>query len=146
MLIIARFRPREYDSEDGPLDPISGATSALLGTVGSLMMGVADFPIEIIRAMQRKPSGGGQSGDDGNTPGRPSTPHGMITPVSREYLRMFTCQPQSIILALQHLCNLGLPRRRKLAQTLSIVRPALLHRLSLRYRCPPCNHDLAMIP
>ena len=50
------FRPREYDSEDGPWDPISGGASAILGTFGSLMMGFADFPVEILRAMKIKPS------------------------------------------------------------------------------------------
>ena len=50
------FRPREYDSEDGPWDPISGGASAILGTFGSLMMGAADFPVEILRAMKIKPS------------------------------------------------------------------------------------------
>ena len=56
MLTIARYRPREYDSEDGPWDPISGGASALLGTISSLAMGFADFPIEIIRALKSKPS------------------------------------------------------------------------------------------
>lgn len=51
-----RYRPREYDSEDGPWDPISGGASALLGTIGSLMMGFADFPVEILRALRVKPS------------------------------------------------------------------------------------------
>ena len=49
-----RYRPREYDTEDGPWDPITGGASALLGTIGSLMMGVADFPLEIFRALQHK--------------------------------------------------------------------------------------------
>ena len=51
-----RYRPREYDSEDGPWDPISGGASALLGTIGSLMMGFADFPVEILRALRVRPS------------------------------------------------------------------------------------------
>ena len=55
MLTIARYRPREYDSEDGPWDPISGGASALLGTISSLAMGFADFPVEIIRALKSKP-------------------------------------------------------------------------------------------
>ena len=50
-LISISYRPREYDTEDGPWDPISGGATALLGTIGSLMMGVADFPIEIVRAV-----------------------------------------------------------------------------------------------
>ncbi len=53
---LQRYRPREYDSEDGPWDPISGGASALLGTLGSLMMGFADFPVEILRALKVKPS------------------------------------------------------------------------------------------
>ncbi len=55
-LMMIRYRPREYEAEDGPWDPISGGASALLGTFGSLMMGVADFPVEILKAMKIKPS------------------------------------------------------------------------------------------
>lgn len=58
--IFGRYRPREYDSEDGPWDPITGATSALLGTMGSLMMGVADMPVEVLRALRIKPSDQGK--------------------------------------------------------------------------------------
>lgn len=54
MLTIPRYRPKEYDSEDGPWDPISGGASALLGTIGSLMMGFADFPVEILKALKVK--------------------------------------------------------------------------------------------
>lgn len=46
----------EYDTEDGPWDPISGGASALLGTLGSLAMGVADFPVEILKALRAKPT------------------------------------------------------------------------------------------
>lgn len=46
----------EYDSEDGPWDPISGGASALLGTLGSLAMGFADFPVEILKALRIKPA------------------------------------------------------------------------------------------
>ncbi|ESZ99059.1 glycosyltransferase family 1 protein [Sclerotinia borealis F-4128] len=46
-------RSREYETEDGPWDPISGGASALLGTIASLSMGVADFPIEIFRKVKR---------------------------------------------------------------------------------------------
>jgi UDP:flavonoid glycosyltransferase YjiC (YdhE family) len=48
------YRPREYETEDGPWDPISGGASALLGTIASLSMGVADFPIEIFKAVKTK--------------------------------------------------------------------------------------------
>ena len=45
----------EYDSEDGPWDPITGGASALLGTLSSLAMGFVDFPVEIFKAMRTKP-------------------------------------------------------------------------------------------
>jgi hypothetical protein len=48
------YRPREYETEDGPWDPISGGASALLGTIASLTMGVADFPVEIFRSVKDK--------------------------------------------------------------------------------------------
>lgn len=54
MLTTPRYRPKEYDSEDGPWEPISGGASALLGTIGSLMMGFADFPVEILKALKVK--------------------------------------------------------------------------------------------
>lgn len=56
------YRPKEYDSEDGPWDPITGGASALLGTIGSMMMGVADFPVEILRALRFKSSDQASSG------------------------------------------------------------------------------------
>lgn len=48
-----RYRAKEYETEDGPWDPISGGATALLGTIASLSMGVADFPIEIFRKVKR---------------------------------------------------------------------------------------------
>jgi hypothetical protein len=48
------YRPREYETEDGPWDPISGGASALLGTIASLTMGIADFPIELFRSVKHK--------------------------------------------------------------------------------------------
>ncbi len=53
---LRRYRPREYDSEDGPWDPITGGASALMGTIGSLMMGVADMPVDVIKALKSKGS------------------------------------------------------------------------------------------
>ncbi|KAL8683412.1 MAG: hypothetical protein Q9186_000674 [Xanthomendoza sp. 1 TL-2023] len=50
------YRPREYDSEDGPWDPFTGGASAIMGTMGSMMMGIADLPIELLRALRIKPS------------------------------------------------------------------------------------------
>lgn len=42
-------RSKEYDLDDDPWEPISGAASALVGTIGSLMMGVADIPLEMFK-------------------------------------------------------------------------------------------------
>ncbi|OBT44690.1 hypothetical protein VE00_04443 [Pseudogymnoascus sp. WSF 3629] len=50
------YRPREYDTDNGPWDPISGGASALFGTIASLSMGVADFPVELIGAFKPKPA------------------------------------------------------------------------------------------
>ena len=49
-----RFRYQEYDEGDGPWEPISGAASALMGTVVSLMMGVADIPVDVFKALGRR--------------------------------------------------------------------------------------------
>ncbi|KAF3904161.1 hypothetical protein AA313_de0206202 [Arthrobotrys entomopaga] len=46
-------RNQEWQTSTGPIEPISGATSALLGTIGSVMMGVGDFPKEIFRAAKQ---------------------------------------------------------------------------------------------
>ena len=46
------YRPREYETEDGPWEPISGGAAALIGTIGSLSMGVADFPVEIFKSLK----------------------------------------------------------------------------------------------
>ncbi|KAI9648613.1 hypothetical protein NHQ30_003251 [Ciborinia camelliae] len=46
-------RAKEYVTEQGPWDPISGGATAILGTMASISMGVADFPIEIFRQVRR---------------------------------------------------------------------------------------------
>lgn len=46
------FRPREYDTDEGPPEPLTGAAAALIGTVGNMMMGVADFPVEMLKALR----------------------------------------------------------------------------------------------
>jgi hypothetical protein len=50
-----RYRPREYDTDDGPWDPITGGAGALIGTLGSMMMGIADLPIETLKALRIHP-------------------------------------------------------------------------------------------
>jgi hypothetical protein len=51
-LTLDRYRPCEYDAEDGPWDPITGGASALLGTLSSLMVGIADLPVEIVLGLK----------------------------------------------------------------------------------------------
>ncbi|OJD14916.1 hypothetical protein AJ78_04775 [Emergomyces pasteurianus Ep9510] len=45
------YRPREYHTEPGPRDPITGGASALMGTLGDFTMGIADVPTEILMAI-----------------------------------------------------------------------------------------------
>ncbi|KAK3642642.1 hypothetical protein LTR56_010690 [Elasticomyces elasticus] len=52
---IKLFRSREYEVDEGPWDPISGGASALVGTMGTMMMGVADMPIETLKALHIHP-------------------------------------------------------------------------------------------
>ncbi|KAL9089254.1 MAG: hypothetical protein Q9165_005822 [Trypethelium subeluteriae] len=49
------YRPREYETDDGPWDPITGGASAVIGTAGSMLMGIADFPIETLKALRIHP-------------------------------------------------------------------------------------------
>ena len=46
------FRAKEYETEDGPWDPISGGAAALIGTIGNLTMGIADFPVEVLKSLK----------------------------------------------------------------------------------------------
>jgi hypothetical protein len=70
LLTHCSYRPREYNTDDGPWDPISGGASALLGTVASLTMGVADFPVEIFKAFRARArdsnTGPASAATDGN--------------------------------------------------------------------------------
>lgn len=47
-----RYRPREYETEEGPWDPITGGASALIGTIGNLTMGIADMPVEVLKGLR----------------------------------------------------------------------------------------------
>lgn len=46
-------RHKEWETDAGPYEPISGGAGALLGTIGSVMMGVGDFPKEIFRGVKK---------------------------------------------------------------------------------------------
>lgn len=43
------FRGREYEVDDGPLDPITGGATSIIGTASTMMMGFADMPISTLR-------------------------------------------------------------------------------------------------
>lgn len=44
----------EYEVDDGLWDPVSGGALAVLGTLGSCVMGIAGFPNEILKALNTK--------------------------------------------------------------------------------------------
>ncbi|KAF1939015.1 UDP-Glycosyltransferase/glycogen phosphorylase [Clathrospora elynae] len=58
------FRPREYIPDDGPLDPVLGAADALMGTATSVMMGVADMPIQTLKLLQIHPDAKSKKGKE----------------------------------------------------------------------------------
>lgn len=64
---VHRYRSREYETEDGPWDPISGGATALLGTIASLSMGVADFPIEIFKKIKKRSDTFKEGATDGSS-------------------------------------------------------------------------------
>ncbi|KAI9703540.1 MAG: hypothetical protein M1820_005844 [Bogoriella megaspora] len=61
------YRPREYVTEDGPWDPITGGATALIGTMSSMMMGVADFPIETLKALRIHPDSKSKASSSSST-------------------------------------------------------------------------------
>ena len=78
-----RHRPREYNLEEGPTDPISGGTSALLATVGSLMVGILDLPVEIVRSIVGRSAEGTSGSETNRIPAAEYQTRGeFLTPVS----------------------------------------------------------------
>ena len=49
------FRPKEYETDEGPWDPITGGATALVGTMSTMMMGVAEFPVDTLKALKIHP-------------------------------------------------------------------------------------------
>src|SRR3569833_1946047 len=50
----ARYRGKEYATEDQPWDPITAVTSSLVGDISSIAMAVADLPRELFRGGKKK--------------------------------------------------------------------------------------------
>ncbi|KAG0128213.1 hypothetical protein HOY82DRAFT_622774 [Tuber indicum] len=51
-------RHKDWNTDAGPFEPISGATGALVGTLGSVMMGLGDFPKGVFKQFRKaKPHG-----------------------------------------------------------------------------------------
>jgi len=80
-----RYRPREYVPDEGPWDPVSGAAGAIMGTATSVMMGVADMPIQTLKLLNIHPDARSKKGKEkatgtespsigeGSSSGRPTT-------------------------------------------------------------------------
>ncbi|KAH7360873.1 putative glucosyl/glucuronosyl transferase [Rhexocercosporidium sp. MPI-PUGE-AT-0058] len=45
------FRSREYNTDEGPWDPLSGFATGIFGALSTMTMGVADIPSETVKAM-----------------------------------------------------------------------------------------------
>lgn len=58
------YRAREYVPDEGPLDPVSGAAGALMGTATSFMMGVADMPIQTLKLLNIHPDSRSKKGKE----------------------------------------------------------------------------------
>ncbi|KAI4916044.1 hypothetical protein J4E90_004490 [Alternaria incomplexa] len=79
------YRPREYVPDEGPWDPVSGAAGAIMGTATSVMMGVADMPIQTLKLLNIHPDARSKKGKEkatgtespsigeGSSSGRPTT-------------------------------------------------------------------------
>lgn len=85
------YRPREYQTEEGPWDPISGGASALIGTIGNLTMGVADFPVEILKGLKSS-----SEHKKGSTPPDGSATRTPTNQSVQDLSRSNTAQPQII--------------------------------------------------
>lgn len=75
------FRAREYETDDGPLDPITGGATSIVGTASTMMMGFADMPIETLKALKihpdaskkkSKPAKGSEQSGENTVGDRPS--------------------------------------------------------------------------
>lgn len=86
------FRPREYETDEGPWDPITGGATALVGTMSTMMMGVADFPIETLKALKihpdatskKKKQGSGDDEAESSSAAAKSSSDGKDSPSNRD--------------------------------------------------------------
>lgn len=73
MLTPRRFRPKEYNTEDHPTDPISAVSSALMADLASIGLSVADFPRDIFKAARGPPKPKPQDTPEDKPEGQSST-------------------------------------------------------------------------
>lgn len=60
--------------EEQPWEPITGGASALVGTVGTVAMSIADMPVQTLKALRIHPHSGRKRTDS-----HPETPAGQVT-------------------------------------------------------------------
>lgn len=90
------WRSKEWAVDDGPMDPISGMAGALMGTFGSIMMGVGDFPKEVFKARTRDSEKGKGKGKGKETESREPQLSGQPSPETEsEDSKGKTIAPQS---------------------------------------------------
>lgn len=46
------FRPKEYDTDEGPWDPVSGFGAGVFGAFSSMVKGLAEVPSEVVKALR----------------------------------------------------------------------------------------------
>ncbi|KAH0593360.1 hypothetical protein MHUMG1_08816 [Metarhizium humberi] len=75
---LKRYHPRSYHTVEGSVDPISGGLGAILGPVGSLMMGMIDIPLDVAKAVAVKSTSSLNDQTEGPRPaprGHPEKPN-----------------------------------------------------------------------
>jgi UDP:flavonoid glycosyltransferase YjiC (YdhE family) len=72
------YRPREYEADEGPPEPISGGAGALTGTISTMMMGVADFPVAALKALRIHPDSVKKAPTDPQSLESTSTPEQQV--------------------------------------------------------------------
>lgn len=73
------YRPREYDTDEGPWDPITGGATAIVGTMSTMMMGFADFPVDTLKALRIHPDARSKS-QEGTMNSEPSMKSETVRP------------------------------------------------------------------